>query len=492
MIRLSNLTALDISSTEFVEDLSVDKLYLYDNPAETTSKNFLFVHDDAYKLRQMTRNNAVASFFDNVLLGTSNFYPEQGLGLVNYHQNRDIRNVIQFNSTPLMQYKRAYLYFAQGSLNASNIIGHYIRIYCSLSNGKSVDLVNMIEFLNDSNIKAKTSKIFESQIFNEALELTFPDVEFLVNSTNVEIQKIKQHIFGNDIPKTYFIEYSVITQDNIDNFTENGLQFTEVNLGVMNYQNFKITEEVSELTAQVQLSDNGYALISYLQHSIYDIETYINNNWQINDENFDISHIVTVTEYNGLDEQISSESTIISNPTNEYNPVKIRPMLSVSTNHAMVEIMIKISNGATGLTISKSSTLLLTDLDVDKFKPQETFSLNLEEITIKNIVEKKINQIVPETSTPSILYIQKNIYVEVQPAENIEVVNADKYVKIQTTLDIKSPKLYLRIGDITIESEKDQQLVFRIPQSIYYKSEANYLLLNDDFVLIQQGAIIRK
>lgn len=490
MIRLSNLTAIDFTSTEFTEDLSVDKLYVYSNPS-VTPKSFAFIKDDSYKLRQMSRNNAVGGFFDDVLLGTSNFYPEQGLGFVNFHSNHEIRNVIDFDDVPLMQYKRAFLYFSQGSLTSANIIGHYLKIYCSLSNGETVDLVNMIEFLNDTNIKAKTAKLFENQIFNEALEITFPDIEFIVNSTNSEIIKIKNHLFGNDIPKTYFIEYTALTAETIDDFVENGLQFTKVNLSTRNYQTFKITEEQSELFGRLQLTDNGYSLLSSLEHTVFDIETFIKNTYQINDENFDVSHVVSVIEFNALDEVLNTSNLIYSNPTNEYNPIKIRPLLNISTNHAMIEVMIKISNGATGLTISKTSKLLLTNLEVDKFKSQETFAFEFEKLEIKNIVEKKVNQIVQESTTPKILYIQKKIFVEVQESMDIAIVNADKYVKIQTLEEIQDAKLFLRIGDRTIESENHDKLIFKIPQDIYYKSDVNYLLLDENFTTIQQGKLVR-
>jgi hypothetical protein len=136
MIRLSNLTAIDILQTEFTEDLSVDKLFLYKHPTE---QKYLFVKDDSYKLRQMSRNNATATFWDNVLLGTSNYYPEQGLDLANFHTNHEITNLINFSDVPMMQYKRANLYFSQGSLANNRIVAHYIRIYVATEDNAIID-----------------------------------------------------------------------------------------------------------------------------------------------------------------------------------------------------------------------------------------------------------------------------------------------------------------------------------------------------------------
>lgn len=502
MIRLSNLTALDITSTEFVEDMSMQKLHIYEEPGLILEKSKLFVKADTYKLPQMSRNNAVASFFDNVLLGTSNFYPEQGLNLLNYHSKSEIQKLIQFDDVPLMQYKRAYLYFAQGALSASNIVAHYIRIYAMQENGKTVDLVSLVEFMNDSNIKAKTSKLFENQIFNEALEITFPDIEYIVNSTNVEVMKIREYLFGTSTPKTYFIEYSALTSDMIDNFSENGLQFTEINLATVNYQNYKITEESDELFSRLQLSNNDFAITSSLGHTSYDIETFIKNQYQINDESFDISHIVSITEYDGLDNVINSSIQMLSNPSDLYAPQEVRPLLSELTNHALIEVMIKISNGATGLTISKSSSMILTEEQVEKFKPQSTFELSFEKVEVRNIVEKKINKIVQESTTPKLLYVNKLVYVQVQSSKDLFIVNGDSYVKIkndihqlQTSteeLQITSKKLFLKIGNNVIENEVSDKFTFKLPQSIFFDKASNYLLLDDDMLVIQQGQIFKQ
>jgi hypothetical protein len=180
-----------------------------------------------------------------------------------------------------------------------------------------------------------------------------------------------------------------------------------------------------------------------------------------------------------------------SNPTNEYGSLKIRPLLSSSTNHAMIEVMIKISNGATGLTISKTSKLLLTNLEVDKFKAQENFTFEFENVEIKNVIEKKVNKIVQESTTPKILHIQKKIYVEVQSSININASNADKYILVQTSQEITSTKLYLRIGPLTIENEPNNKLMFKLPQAVYHLVDTGYVLLDDDLLVIQQGSIIR-
>lgn len=492
MIRLSDLTALDITSTEFVEDLSVDKLYIYTEDTTDVAKSHFFIKDDNYRLRQMSRNNAVGTFFDNALLGTSNFYPEQGRGLIDYHVNSEITNKISFVDVPLMQYKRAYLYFAQGSLSSNTIVAHYIRIYATQENGKTVDLVSCIEFLNDSNVKAKTSKIFESQIFNEALELTFPDVEFIVNSTNPEIVKIKEFLFGTGTPKTYFIEYAALTSDMIDTFTESSLQFTEINLGTINYQNQKLTEEVDELFGRLVLSDNGYALTSSLGHTIYDIEAFINSQYQINNEAFEISHVCSITEYNDLNDVIGSSNIVLSNPANEYSPVKIRPLLSTATHHAFVEVMIKIVNGATGMTISKTSSILLKNDEVDKFKPEETFVFEFENLEIKNIIEKKINTIVQESTTPKILYVHKNVYVQSFEAEALVLLNGIFIIDVLGDTKITAKKTFLRLGDLTIENVPGKLGTYKIPQSVYYSQITSYLILDEDLNVMFQGPVIRQ
>ncbi len=492
MIRLSNLTAIDILQTEFTEDLSVDKLFLYKHPTE---QKYLFVKDDSYKLRQMSRNNATATFWGNVLLGTSNYYPEQGLDLTNFHTNHEITNLINFSDVPMMQYKRANLYFSQGSLANNRIVAHYIRIYVATEDNAIVDCFSVLDFANDSNIKAKTSKLFENQIFNEALELSFPDIEYIVNSSNSEIVKLKKYLFGDRIPRTYFIEYAAITSDMLDDFSENGLLFTELNLGVVNSNTSVITEEANELRSSLYLTNDNYSIVSVLMHTKFDVEAFIKSNYKINDEEFELSHIVSTSEYDETNALINQTNVVLSNPVAPYAPMHIRPLFDVRTNHAMIDVTIKIKNLATSMTISKSSSLLIKEVDIDKFKSTNSVVLDVEHQYINQTINKTVNQIVQENKSPKILYFEKKIWVQssFMGGPDLAIYDADMYVKlaIDNESTFQSEKTYLKLGNEIIESQPNQPLMFFIPQAYYSKLPQLYLLLDESLTLIQQGKIIK-
>ena len=174
-------------------------------------------------------------------------------------------------------------------------------------------------------------------------------------------------------------------------------------------------------------------------------------------------------------------------------PIKYRPLLSAQTHHALVEVVIKIQNSASGLTVSKSSSILLKNEDIAKFQADEVIELNLENVTIQNVVQKQLNKVVQESTTPKLLYINKFVYIQVMGNKDITVSNADSYIKVQSDFveQISATKLFLKIGDQLIESEPYDKFTFKLHQALYYNKNNTYLLLDDENRVIQQGLIVK-
>lgn len=492
MIRLSELTALDISSIDIARDLDVSpKLYAY-SVTTGSRKDTLLLQEDTSPLEQMTRQSAVAPFWSNVLLGTSNFYPEQALGLTSFHANSEMHEVMNAVTLPTIEYKKAFLYFSQGLLANPDIKGHWIRIYCKLANGDEVTVASVVDFMNDSNIVASAPKLFESQLFNEALEIEFVDVEFLLNSSVPEIVAVKQQLFGNYRPTDYFIEYSAFTDEAIDVFVENSLQFTRLNFAVVNQQSTPVTFESSEMLAQLRLLQDGYAIWSSMTHQKYDIEQYLNT-LKLPEETYKVEHALTVTAYDSGNSAIETKSYVVSDPVNKFEPIQWRPIVDVNADHFTVESTVRVENERTGLTFRKDAMLVVTSLNVHKFKPIATVELSgLTNTVVENIVVRQVQNIVPTVDTPNIVQIERKLYVQAQPLNELHLFESEQIVDLTLPIDVTSySKLYLRIDQLTIENELQFPARFKIPPIAYASKSSKWQLLDNKQTIIATGSIKR-
>lgn len=492
MIRLSELTALDIVNVDIARDLDVSpKLYLY-KWSNNNRVNSMLLQEDTSQLQQLTRQNALAPFWNNVLLGTSNFYPEQALGLTGYHADAELHEVLSQVTLPTIEYKKAYLYFSQGALSNPDIRGHWIRVYCKMSNGDQVTLLSVVDFLNATNIVASTPKLFESQLFNEALELEFIDVEFLLSSSVPEIVQIRTELFGNNKPTDYFIELSAFTDTSIDEFVENSLAFTRLNFSVINQQSTPVTFENYEMVAQLRLIQDGWSIGSSMIHQKYDIEAYLNT-LKESEETYKVEHNFSVNAYNSSNVLIQNQNYTISNPVNKFDTIQWRPVVDVESDHFEVTVQIKIENIRTGLTFRREATLVVIAQDVHKFKPIATVELvDLSQNIVENVVNRQVTQIVQSPEVPAIVQIERKIFVQNQLLSVLELYESEQVVDLTLPIDVTGyAKLYLKIDSMIIENEAGFPARFKIPAIAYSSKSSKWQLLDSAQTIISTGKLIK-
>jgi hypothetical protein len=492
MIRLSQLTALDVSSIEITRDLDLSpKLYAYSQTVDSRT-NTLLVQEDNSTLQQLSRSGAMAPFFDNALMGTANFYPEQGLGLTNFHQNSELHIKLGKVTLPSIEYKKASLLFSQGFIGDPSIKGHWLRIFIKLLNGTEVNLCSVADFSNDTNVIAKPAKLFESQIFSEALDIEFIDVEFLLHSNVPEVIEIKEFLFGNEMPTDYFIEYSAFTQESIDPFIANGLSFTRLNPAIINQQTMPITFERSEMLVDLKLSNNKFSLISQMIHQKFDIESYLNG-LKLEEEQYKIEHTFVVNAYDQTSTLVQEYNQTIYNQINPFDGIQWRPLVDNEADHFTVEVTIKIENMQTGLVFRRSAQILVTDSDCHRFKAQDTVNITtLTSDVVNNIVTREVKRIVHTPETPKIVQIERRLFIQPQTLGALQLYDADFYTTIETNSDLTGIKsLTLKIGDWSTKNDESSINKFMISHSVYATTAAKYLLLDDTGLMISSGTILK-
>lgn len=483
MIKLSDLTAIEILDSVVVDiNIPENRLYSYEVVENgLTYKQLLF--DDSYHLPQVTRKHTLSSNMNNVLLGTSNFYPEQGLNIPDFYENSELHIVLDDPTLPLVQMKRAKLYFGQGLLSDPEIVGHWLRCYVVLEDSSVVTLCSVVDFKNDSNILATPAKEFENQIFNEALEIEFLDIDYILHSSNMEVFRDK--LFNNSKPKSYYFEYSAFKSDSVDDFTENGFLFTSLNFEIINSQSLLIDIGGDELFTS--LTDNTYYLTSRLMSQQYDTQSYLDT-LKGENEIYQISHEYQILEYDSDNTLINNQIINLENKINKYGVINYSPVLNINTDHCEVNLTIRVKNINTSMIIRRDTSIILTNTQVAYFKPQASLSLNINEYKVNSVIHKEVNKIVQSNEIPNVLEIEKLSYVVSQSLNSLELLPADFTAKLGVDGDLTGYRqVFLRIGDLTFSNSIEGELVFDISEKAYLTNKKKYVLLDENQKTIGVG-----
>lgn len=484
MIRLSDFTAIDFT-TEFGLDPIQNKIHLYQQNNGSVNSTQLFL-DDNYINKVDTRKYGVCSFYNNVMLGTPNFYFEQGLGIPNYHENSSLQVLLNKQNLPLLEFKKCKLYFAQGVLGDSSIVGHWLKIYTTTSNGNVFVLSNFIDLKTDSNAVATPPKYFENQVYNECVDFDIIDLDYLVNSNISEVNEIRDFIFGSDKPSTYHIEYGVITENSLDYFNENGYLFDKISPTNLNLQALSIGENTDGLNASLKLDGDGYYLRANLFHNRYSIEPYMNG--LKNDlETYEIQYQFQMDSYIG-ENLINTDFVTLT--TYDFEPVDFRPILKNDCEYVDVNLLIRVKNQNTSMVIRRTAQILITDEYVTNFYPQPNIHLSLHSTPINKVVNRQINKIVQSSETPKIVQIEKRIYVQSNELEQLDVLDSVFVTKLNLREDITSfKKLHLKIGELIFENLIDGEPTFEISENAYSQQTNKYILLDENYKAISVGKI---
>lgn len=495
MIRLSAVAAFEIdNSKDFTRDLDAQpKLYIYNYsvPGVANREDKLLIQDDS-STSVNKRQFSYAPFWSNTLLGTSNFYPEQSsLALTNYHTNALAQTVLAEATLPSLEYKVAYLYFSRDFLSSSDLVGNAIRLFVRLSNGSEINLAAIVDLKNSTRVTAVPSKLFDNQIYSEALRFEIPDLDFILNSNNTQIVELRNELFGTERPDKIHIEYSAFEADELDVFTDNSLSFTRLNFATINQQTIDVSLTNESLGVDLVFGENNAVLQSSLKHDRYDPETYLNTLKEMQ-ATYRVEHFFNYNVYDSSNDLIETRSVSIRNVSNQFSTVQFRPVVSSSADHMHVDATIRIENEQTGIVIRRTSSLVVTSSDIAKYKTAAQIQLdNLRVENVTNQTIKTVNNIVQSAEVPSFVQLEKRIYVQVEEnADELTLLNANFVVKLNINEDVSQQRrTFIKIDNLTIQNTVDDLTTYEIPSIAYNTKAKKYLILDSDSNVITQGKL---
>lgn len=486
MIRLSDLTALDILSEKSI-DPNTNKIHLYEI-VENNRTNSQIILGDNYPVEVITRKFGMCTFMNNTLLGTSNFYPEQGLEITNYHQNSQLEILMNKQVLPLLEFKKARLYFSQGVLGDPNINGHWIRVYIKREDLSEITLTSFVDLKESSNALAVPPKYWESQIYNEAIDFEFLDLDYLLNSGIPEVNEIRDFLLEGTNPLTYYIEYGTFTDNGVDNYNVNGYEFTRISPSIINQHSLLIGDGNDGLFASVKLDNDGFYLNSRLYHQKFDIVNYMD---QLKNpgESYEIQYIFQVDSYK--DSQLVNQE-VQKILMDNFDQVKYRPVIIGDVDYANVSLMIRVRNINTSMVFRRDSQIIIPIENINNFKPVAALNINLSENPVKKIVNRQVNKILTSNETPKIVQVEKRVFVQMNELENINLLEGNFITQLNLHNDVTGySKLYLKIGTLLFENIQQGIPIFEISENAYQEQVNRYILLDQDMKAITSGKIVK-
>jgi hypothetical protein len=492
MIRLSEYAAVDIDSAIVQHDLDTVNLYVYSFKSNNRTQR-QFVQADSTGIN--SREFAYGSYCNNIVLNpTPAFYPDQNIS-IGFHDNSELHVILDAATLPVMQFKTVNLMFAQGFGYDSNSVGTTIRCFVRLNNGREITLASIYDYPSQSNIIAASQKLFESQIFNTKLAFEIPDIDYIINSTDENINLLRTYLFGSEIPETIYFEYSNLQPSNVDSININGYDYIQLNLSVINSGSISNSISAADCYATLTLNDTAVFISSRLNNDSYDVASYMNK-FKESTETFTVYHDFTLEEYNSSDVLIGTKYLTSFSTLDAFDAIDYRPIILDETDHFRLLSTIRVTNSQTGLAISKSSTLIIIDQSVlDNFRvTPNTLTLNLTSDKVYNKILTQVNQIVAPTETPDIIQITKPVYILVETAaETLTLLQATFTTRIKPNVSLTGViGTYLKIDNIMIQNNAGDLTSFTIPAKAYYTTGAKYFLLNSYQEVINAGTIVRK
>lgn len=492
MIRLSQYTIIDISTTSVSRDLDADVLHLYS--FEQNHRTYRqFIQNDAKEIN--SREFAYGPYIQNIWLNpTPYFYPEENI-TPDFHENSTLQNVLSQSTLPTMEYKTASLYLSQGFGYDVDFRGLSCRIYVKLQDGREVTLASIYDLATQSKITAAKQVLYESQIFNTKIEFEIPDIDYILNSNDADISALRTLLFGTEIPDKMYISYSGMRNENIDDITIEQRQYKQFNLSAVHTVFIDMSLQGSGVYATLHLNPTNSAILSVLQHDKFSAAQYLDK-FKDSEETYTVQHTFVIDMYTVGDALIGSSGIVMTDPISQFAQIPYRPIITDDTSYFEINATVRVVNDQTGLVMTHTSSIVISDAAiVERFTPEPSLiTLNLTKDTVFNQSIKTINEISSVTEAPNIIQITKPVFVSTQQtADVLELLPADFTTTLSIDADLSLvQKTYLQIDAILIENIQDDLLSFTIPKKAFYTKMTTFYLLASDGSVITTGKLIKK
>lgn len=489
MKRISQYAIIDITDNDISKDVDLDKLYVYDNK-QNQINNKQIIQDDTTTSITNQRKYTYSPIFSNVLLGTTNFYPDTVE--VDYHSKKELSTLLNDNTLPSIEFKKCRLLMVNGFLSKVDILGVGCRVYVKLSDGSEVTLSSLIDLKNDTNISITPSVLFENDIFSEAIEFEILDLDFMFNSNDVDVIKIKELIFGENTIDKLYVDFSVINEYTTDVFEQDSKSYTKMSFDAINTIVIDTTMQQNDLYANLTYGNNNSYLLSSLEHTKFDVESYLNNLKNSN-ETYTITHNAIFNVYDSANKLIETRD-YSKTSSNIFDPILHRPVVSNKANHMLIDITITVKNESTGISINRNAKKVIPFEDIRRFMSEDFISLtNTSPVNVNYLVNKKVNHINRVVDTPKTVTIERKYFINVEgEADTITLMNGNFICQVNTSLDLSNlDHTYLKVGSFKVKNMSNGITTYKIPSHIYNTTENNYYIVDKDNYVITKGSINR-
>ena len=481
-VRLSETVILKLMPEQVSKDLNTDKLYIYD----TQSNGAKHLISDDIEVNSREYNSA--PYMENVLLSpTPYFYPD--FEDPDYHNNREVSVLLNDTTLPEIEYRKCRLYFVNGFTYDSDVYALSLSMYLRKQDNNRVYLSNLIDFYNNSNIGIATDTLFyEGNLYNQYIEFYIADIDYLYSSDVADVETLTEYIFSSDRPSVINVEYAIIKSDNVQDIVKDGKTFKRINRSEINSTAINYTLADEDLFIFVDNIDNRY-LSFKMDHTRYDIESYLNT-LKESTEVYELMYDVSINLYDSSGDSLGLISYNISNNIDMFSFISYRPILPEETDHISLEITGKCINISTGATITRSTTINITD--VTEMKPKEPLSISVTSNDVYNKIQKNIIKQDFIKDVPTTVLIKKKVYVQMVESNVLSLHEVNFKVKVFdiADIDIKNvSETYLKIGDKKIVSELTDKTVFKIEGNMYSTEATKYYVLDSNDEIITYGSI---
>lgn len=504
LLITDNITSVDLNSTSlYLYDYATRKQLIFED-GETEERTNQFAH---------VPNNYAS--YDKVLLSTTpNFYPDTHFS-ANFHTNSELSNVLVNTPSSQLNFVECKLMFTSGfGYDVDNIALQTLNIKYE-GQGYITDLIALYDDYSASKVTASPSpKILDGVVFNSEISFRLLDVASLFSMSSLDAVELRGLLFGTQTPSNLLVEYGTLDVNGVQTFTESSLSFTKIITEVTNTATLKTTMEDSEITLDLSFSNNE--LTMQLEHTRFNLEAYLTQQGITVDA---IEYDLTLHQYDVSNNSLGFTTTRLSNTVNAFGAIVVRvPSINDDTDYINVELSARLKT-SDGATINKLASLVIADVSnlhgVD-------FDISFEDYTLKQEVTQNITQITSNFDAPTIVEVDKLVYVQsfgvgeitLYPVSQVIEINGvystqlEKSVEFNrnftsnkqqstptdtvsnpTTQAIPSTTI-LQIGERQYSNMVGNPLRYKIDEYAHAEGATDYLLLDEDGLLIASGKVV--
>lgn len=492
LLRLSDICLMEFGTT-YSKKITSKELYAY-----RFGRNVQLLSADG---DINDRDKSFCPYYQNVLLRRTPhpYFPET------FHQEAALSKIVN-SECPALEYNRATVNFASGWFYNTDEYLSGIRLYYIVDGVYSFTVSALIDERASSRLKAnKRNIVLDSVLFNTSYDIEYLNVAQLFNSTDTEIRRIREHLFGagDHSCSELFIEQFIVEKSQLVEFYNGVYPYTRFFVNEYNKQFYTQQDTDSQLFVSFRKDDINKCLSLQLLHTKYNVRTYLKSMLTDNDS-WNISYEITTTAYNIYGNSIGSLSTVIYDFNDPFTEILFKPViLSNWVTPESGEISDKIDHCVFDVRCIAKSNIALMEIaryaQMVETNPERYF-IGIPEV---NMISPKLysrrevvtHEVTVNSDLPNIVKIIQPYYV--MTVVGNEIVLTPYRTNVAIPLDgidtSRIVKLSLRIDTREYQSKEisNSKAIFVLPASEYSQKSKDWYLFDDSNNLVTYGKISR-